>query len=644
MNILANNISLKILYAFSFVIALPFLLFLWARATEQFVPLPLVGTISLGIVLALAGFSVMASAMLTLLIYGRGLPMNAFPPARFVDRGLYRLMAHPIYTGFCMCCFGTAIALQSRSGIWLVSPLVSLGCIALVEGYEKHDLAERFGASLRKPILSLPKDEDRKLRMEERLSVYILVMLPWLILYQAVLALGMPPETITAYLPFEYTLPVLDWTEIFYAGTYIFVTMVPLLTTSSRTLREFSVAGLLATGGIILLFLVFPCVALPREFVPAGFLGRLLQWERGNDAPVAAFPSFHVLWAILAARAYSRTFTRWATIAWLMAILIGLSCITTGMHAILDVVAGALSAWMFLHYKLVWEFLRLMSERIANSWKEWRIGAVRVINHGAYTGAGTAIGFMIIGSFLGSEAVIYILLITFASLIGAGLWAQYIEGSPSLLRPYGYYGGVIGVAIGIYLSHLLGGEAWTLLAAFAVAGPVIQALGRLRCLVQGCCHGRETMESIGIRYFHPRSRVCRLTSLTGVPLHPTQLYSILWNIVLVLVLSRLWFLHAAPQLITGLYLILNGLGRFVEEAYRGEPQTPLLGKLRLYQLMAITSIVAGTIVSSVETNVIIPNVQFNSMTFVAAVGSGIFIWFAQGVDFPNSNRRFSRLV
>ena len=54
---------------------------------------------------------------------------------------------------------------------------------------------------------------------------------------------------------------------------------------------------------------------------------------------------------------------------------------------------------------------------------------------------------------------------------------------------------------------------------------------------------------------------------------PTPVYSILWNVIIQVVFLRLWILRTEPSMIAGLYLILNGLGRFVEEAYRGEPHT-----------------------------------------------------------------------
>ena len=110
-----------------------------------------------------------------------------------------------------------------------------------------------------------------------------------------------------------------------------------------------------------------------------------------------------------------------------------------------------------------------------------------------------------------------------------------------------------------------------MLSALVVAAPWIQGLGRLRCLVQGCCHGRPTSEYIGIRYVHPRSRVCRITSLRDVPIHPTPLYSLLWNVVVAMLVTRLYLLHTTAAMVGGVYLILSSMGRFVEEAYRGEP-------------------------------------------------------------------------
>jgi prolipoprotein diacylglyceryltransferase len=237
-----------------------------------------------------------------------------------------------------------------------------------------------------------------------------------------------------------------------------------------------------------------------------------------------------------------------------------------------------------------------------------------------------------------------VLLVATSGLVGAGLWAQFIEGSPRLLRPYGYYGGVLGVFLGCLAARLaFGVDAWLLLGAFAVAAPWIQAAGRVRCLVQGCCHGAPAPPEVGIRYVHARSRVCRLSDLGGVPLHPTPLYSILWNVVPALLGARLWAARAPLPVIVGAYLLLTGLGRFVEESRRGEPQTPVFARLRLYQWIAAGTSAAGAVVTCLTATIRTPAPQPS----LAAVGTGVLFaiatWFALGVDFPRSNRRFARL-
>jgi len=121
-------------------------------------------------------------------------------------------------------------------------------------------------------------------------------------------------------------------------------------------------------------------------------------------------------------------------------------------------------------------------------------------------------------------------------------------------------------------------------------------------------------------------------------------YSILWNIPVGILLARLWFLHASPPLIAGLYLILNGAGRFVEESYRGEPQTPVIGKLRLYQWNSIISIVVGACFTAITPGLATREPQFSIQSVLAALFFGVCTWFALGVDFPDSNKRFARLV
>jgi prolipoprotein diacylglyceryltransferase len=236
------------------------------------------------------------------------------------------------------------------------------------------------------------------------------------------------------------------------------------------------------------------------------------------------------------------------------------------------------------------------------------------------------------------------LAIFLCSTAGAALWAQWVEGSPSLLRPMGFYGGMLGAMAGAATAVFAGISLWTVFATICLAAPWIQGIGRLRCLVQGCCHGRPVENVQGIRYTHPRSRVCRLTKFAGLPVHAAPVYSILCNVATGAVLVRLLQLHASTALICGVYLLLSGMGRFVEEAYRGEPQTRDWAGLHLYQWIAILTVITGAAVTCIKDSPLLAGATPHPGSILLALGCGAVAWFVTGVDFPESSRRFARLT
>jgi prolipoprotein diacylglyceryltransferase len=203
---------------------------------------------------------------------------------------------------------------------------------------------------------------------------------------------------------------------------------------------------------------------------------------------------------------------------------------------------------------------------------------------------------------------------------------------------------MLGATIGAIPALFAHVDLWFVFAAICVAAPWIQGIGRLRCLVQGCCHGRATETVPGIRYTHSRSRVCRLAQLSGVSVHATPVYSILWNGVVGVTLLRLLELHSSATLICGVYLLLSGAGRFVEEAYRGEPQTVTVCGLRLYQWIAIVTVIGGAAVTSIHGVAMTPEFALRSSSILLAIACAAVAWFATGVDFPESSRRFARLT
>ena len=636
----------KVAYAVLFTIGLPTLLLWWASATADAVRLPVVPYSWFGVVLSVLGSLLIVTAVVALWVRGRGLPMSPYPPPVYVSTAVYRLTPHPIYMGFVLLCLGLAIFARSPSGTWLVTPAIGLACAALVLGFERHEIRGRFGKeTIRKSLICLPPNSTAKPNGWDRTSVFLLVFLPWTVAFEAVYQLGVPPDAVEAFLPIERTWPVIEWTEAVYGSVYLFVVAAPFAVRSRAALRHMAKTALIATAVVSFIYLTVPLVAPPRPFEPTTLLGRALEVERTMSHTVAAFPAFHVIWSLIAAEAWSSRSRLYGVVGWIWAIAISVSCITTGMHAAVDLVAAVVTYAVLRRYALIWRFLISLTERIANSWLEWRVGKLRFINHGLYAAFAGVFGFLIAAAFAGPEVFGELVIVHLAGLAGAGLWAQKLEGSSKLSRPFGYFGSVLGGIAAAITVGFVTGNTMLLLAAIALEAPWMQAIGRGRCLVQGCCHGRETTDEFGIRYRHPRSRVCSLSHLDGVPVFPTPLYSILANIVIGLFLFRLWSLGAALSLVAGVYLILSGVVRFVEESYRGEPQTAFVAGLRLYQWLAIISFTAGIVITSLPSG-FAPGLQisFDARMLIAALSFGLATGVAMGVDFPGSSRRFARLA
>lgn len=633
----------KALYGFFFCAALPALLLAWAAALDVKYPgdRP-VGGWPLGLPLMVGGGGLMLRAMWELWHWGGGLPMNAFPPARFVARGLYGWLPHPIYLGFSLLMLGVFAIAGMPAGVWIVSPALWLGMTALVIGYERVDLQRRFGADRARPRLVLPPDAAETPRWWHRAAAYLLVLAPWLVVYEAMVRLPGNGAGFETFLPVERAWRPMQWTGAFYAGAYAWVALAPVVATSQAALRRFVRDGWVGSAFIFWCFLVFPFSATPRPLGAATWLGHLLEFDRAHDTASCAFPSFHVFWPFLAARLWAGRLPAWA--AYGLAAAMAASCVTTGMHSVVDVVAGFAVFAAVNRLDDLWPRLLRLTEAMANSWRDRRIGSVRVINHGGYVGAAAGGGLWLVGVLLGQERAAAIVTVACCGLLGAGIWAQLLESSSGLSRPFGYYGGIFGGCLGVLAVQLWWSEGWMLLGAFAVASPLIQGVGRLRCLVQGCCHGRPCPDHLGIRYRQPLSRVCKLARWTGTPIYPTPLYSIIGNGLIFGLLLRLWFEGADLGLVAGVYLILSACARFMEEAYRGEPQTAHWGGLAIYQWLALLFVIAGAVLMALPSPSAPPVEALNLQPLLYALPFGLLVWFAMGVDFPESNRRFSRLA
>jgi phosphatidylglycerol:prolipoprotein diacylglycerol transferase len=116
---------------------------------------------------------------------------------------------------------------------------------------------------------------------------------------------------------------------------------------------------------------------------------------------------------------------------------------------------------------------------------------------------------------------------------------------------------------------------------FAVALPFSIGLGRLGCLVAGCCRGTAYDGPLAVAYED------------GVLRHPTQLYEAVFQLVAGYVLLRLWRRNIFFGRLFALYLAAYGVFRFATEFIRDTAKP--YGGLSAYQLMALAMIVAGAI-------------------------------------------------
>ena len=123
-------------------------------------------------------------------------------------------------------------------------------------------------------------------------------------------------------------------------------------------------------------------------------------------------------------------------------------------------------------------------------------------------------------------------------------------------------GGIIGGYIGVEIAKKCVGITESTGDAFAVALPLAQAVGRVGCLLNGCCYGTE---------FHSSWSV----ALAETNRHPTQIYE---TILLLGLAGFLWQRRLVPAPAGHLfrrYLVGYALIRFFLEFLRGDPSLRL---------------------------------------------------------------------
>lgn len=82
-------------------------------------------------------------------------------------------------------CTAAAIITGNGTALWIITPIAALSVAALVMGYEHRATEQRLGPRRNHARLSLT-DTDDTAPLATRFSCWFTILLPWLILYEAI--------------------------------------------------------------------------------------------------------------------------------------------------------------------------------------------------------------------------------------------------------------------------------------------------------------------------------------------------------------------------------------------------------------------------------------------------------------------------
>jgi phosphatidylglycerol---prolipoprotein diacylglyceryl transferase len=219
------------------------------------------------------------------------------------------------------------------------------------------------------------------------------------------------------------------------------------------------------------------------------------------------------------------------------------------------------------------------------------IGPWRVMTHDAFTVLALAVGLALYYRELRRRGWLdsTIVWISLVAILGAGIGARLITSWEHLE----YYANLEGVPLTVAIEHsgksligaLAGGYLAIVLAkrafgytrstgdAYVLAIPIATAIGRVGCFLSELPLGTPTTLPWGISVSPDAAAAFARCPGCDVPMHPSMLYEILFNLVAAIVILRYRDRVPVPGDALKLYLLAAGIFRFLVEFVRGnEPQ------------------------------------------------------------------------
>lgn len=162
-------------------------------------------------------------------------------------------------------------------------------------------------------------------------------------------------------------------------------------------------------------------------------------------------------------------------------------------------------------------------------------------------------------------------------------WGFYSQ-NPGLIVGFSgltIWGAVLGATLGIWIYSKFSKFNFGYFGDLVVPAVILaQVVGRVGCLLNGCCYGLPTSLPWGIVYTHPESY-----APLGVAVHPTQIYEIIYLLIIFGVVFKLRGRFQPDGSLFLIYLSLYSLWRIGIDFLR--EGTPLLFGLHQAQIIGI---------------------------------------------------------
>lgn len=154
------------------------------------------------------------------------------------------------------------------------------------------------------------------------------------------------------------------------------------------------------------------------------------------------------------------------------------------------------------------------------------------------------------------------------------------------------YGSIIGGVLGAFAYCKIGKLPFLQVFDLTVPGLALaQGIGRIGCLLAGCCYGMEVSADNPIAIVFHDSHYAP----NDVPLLPTQIISSALNVLHFAVLMFLSKKLKHDGQVAACYLIFYSIGRFALEFFRGDLIRGNVGTLTTSQFISVFILLAGVI-------------------------------------------------